>query len=157
MDSATQKTQAHVNLLNNLIELDFDAIEAYEAAITRLSNPHDQDSLRGFMSDHQRHTQDLADVVRELGEKPKTGTDFKHVLTKGKVVLAGLMGDTAILWAMRSNEDDTNKAYEKATEEPGLPARIRDILERNLNDERRHRAWLVQRLQSAEASQSIRT
>ena len=47
---------------------------------------------------------------------------------------------------MKSNEDATNAAYEKATREPTITIRLRGLLERNLNDERRHRAWIEQRL-----------
>ncbi len=153
MESAG-KNKDIVHLLNNLIELDFDAIEAYEAAIARLTDAHDQESLRAFMGDHMRHTKELAVRVRELGGEPKNRADIKQVLTKGKVVLAGLIGDVAILWAMRSNEDDTNKAYEKAVEQQGLPSQLRNLLEQNLNDERRHRAWIEHRLQAKEASQT---
>ncbi len=37
-------------------------------------------------------------------------------------------------------------AYEKAAREPGVTSRVRLMLEHNLNDERRHRAWIEQRL-----------
>ena len=70
--------------------------------------------LEWFMSDHQRHTRDLAKVVQDYGETPATHADLRQVLTKGKVVISSLLGDRAILAAMRSNEDDTNKAYERA-------------------------------------------
>ena len=38
----------------------------------------------------------------------------KSYLTQGKVILANLIGDLTILRAMRSNEIDTNTAYEFA-------------------------------------------
>ena len=47
---------------------------------------------------------------------------MKALLTKGKVVIAGLMGDEAILQAMRTNEADTNTAYERAVNFKGLQA-----------------------------------
>ena len=68
------------------------------------------------------------------------------MLTKGKVVIGGLMGDKAVLEAMKSNEETTNRAYEKATNERGLPNHVGEVLERNLSDERRHRAWIEERL-----------
>jgi uncharacterized protein (TIGR02284 family) len=135
-----------VQLLNNLIELDFDAIEAYKAAIERLVDTGDKAQLGQFLEDHRRHVSDLSTLVAGLQGTPATHADMKQVLTKGKVVLGGLIGDKAILQAMKSNEDDTNRAYEKATARSGIPAHIREVLERNLQDERRHRAWMEQRI-----------
>jgi hypothetical protein len=46
--------------------------------------------------------------------EPPTGPSVgKQWLTKGKVVLANLIGDGTILSAMLSNEVDTNTAYER--------------------------------------------
>lgn len=142
-----------ISLLNDLIALDYDAIEAYEAAITRLSDLRCKEQLRLFMGDHQRHTVELADYVGRYGCTPVTKGDFKQILTKGKVVLGGLIGDKAILAAMKSNEDDTNAAYERALAKTGLPEGVRIVLNRNLSDERRHRAWIEQQLQVMERPQ----
>jgi uncharacterized protein (TIGR02284 family) len=140
-----------VSTLNDLAALDFDAIEAYEAAIKRLGDQRDKDQLRQFMGDHQRHTVELGSFVSKYGAQPVDKADIKMVLTKGKVVLAGLVGDKAILAAMKSNEDETNAAYEKALARQGLPQAVRDLLNRNLGDERRHRQWIEQRLANMES------
>jgi uncharacterized protein (TIGR02284 family) len=133
--------------LNKLIELDFDAIEAYEAAIVRLSDASDAEQLRLYMGDHEEHTRNLADLVIGLGGIAATKADFKRVLTKGKVVIAGLGGNNAaVLKAMKSNEDDTNRAYERALSQEGLPSYVVDVLQKNLADERRHRTWMEERI-----------
>ena len=41
---------------------------------------------------------------------------MKAILTQGKVVLADMFGDSAILKAMKTNEDDTVTAYDRACE-----------------------------------------
>jgi uncharacterized protein (TIGR02284 family) len=133
-------------LLNSLIELDYDAIAAYRTAIDKLDNADDKSALRGFMADHERHIVDLRPFVERFGEKAAEGTNALVILTKGKVVIAGLMGDRAILEAMKSNEDETNRRYEKATARTDLPAELMGVLQKNLSDERRHRAYMVQRL-----------
>jgi uncharacterized protein (TIGR02284 family) len=135
-----------VTLLNDLIHIDYDAIAAYKAAIARLHQASDKEQLGRFLADHRRHVVDLTPLVVENGGQAVTEADFKEVLTKGRVVIAGLMGDRAILEAMKSNEDDTNAAYGKATVEPGITTRVRQVLARNLADERRHRAWIEQRI-----------
>ncbi len=140
-------TQKEIHsLLNALIELDYDAIEAYRAAVDRLANEEDRVQMRTFMGDHERHVRDLTTVVTSMGQQVSKGPDLKSILTKGKVVLGGLMGDRAILMAMKTNEDDTNVAYERAVARRELPSHVLDLLRGNLDDERRHRAWIEQRL-----------
>lgn len=139
-----------IGQLNALIELDFDAIEAYEAAIARMKSPAYRSTLGEYCKDHQRHTQNLANQVVLLGGSPARGPDLKRLLTKGKVVIADMVGDDkAILTAMRLNEEITNKAYELAVQESDLNPNIRAVLESNLADERRHRAWINQQLDAS--------
>ena len=135
-----------VNLLINLVELDFDAIGAYQAAIERLDSPLCKGMMQQFMQDHERHTRELSQIIIELGGKPPTSGDLKEVLTRGKVVVGQITGDSGILMAMQSNEDDTNTAYERAVARLDVTERTRVLLGRCLEDERRHRAWIANEL-----------
>ena len=56
------------------------------------------------------------------------------------------MGDEAILQAVRINEAETNTAYERAVKFSGLPSNTQDVLQRGLEDERRHCEWILQTL-----------
>lgn len=127
--------------LNDIIELDYDAIAAYRTAIERLEGDAYKVKLTEFLGDHERHIVELGKAVLNEGGEPSTEGDAKKVLTKGKVVMADLAGDEAILKAMRSNEEQTNSKYEDAVE-IGYPEHIQEILQRGLADERRHKAWL---------------
>jgi uncharacterized protein (TIGR02284 family) len=133
-------------MLCGLIELDYDAIDAYQAAIDRLDDLLNKQQMRGFMEDHERHVRELSEFVTRSGVDAPTKGDFKRVLTKGKVVIGQLVGDRGILMAMKSNEDDTNQAYEQAVRRHDLATDLRETLQRNLADERRHRAWIEDRL-----------
>ena len=140
----TQRTLS--SLLRQLCELDLDAVEAYDAAIERIGEPKYKEQLRSFRADHVRHANELGAFMQQFGiAAPKVG-DIKQVLTRGKVVLGSLVGDKAILFAMKTNEDDTNKAYERALARTDVPELIRHSLERNLQDERRHRAWMEKQI-----------
>jgi uncharacterized protein (TIGR02284 family) len=134
-------------LLQDLIILDYDAIAAYDAAIEGLSDAAHRQALTEFREDHARHTQNLAPFVRQLGGEAPTGGDMKSMLTTGKVAMGSLLGDKAILMAMRSNEDDTNTAYARAVEHPDVTADMRGVLEQNLADERRHCAYILQAIE----------
>jgi uncharacterized protein (TIGR02284 family) len=134
------------SLLEDLIQLDYDAADAYQAAIDRLENSSYRSALGEFKRDHLRHIDELGDILSSMGRTPPKEGDMKALLTKGKVVIAGLMGDEAILQAMRTNEADTNTAYERAVKFSGLPSNTRDVLQRGLEDERRHCEWILETL-----------
>jgi uncharacterized protein (TIGR02284 family) len=155
--ATTKGTESNlVDLLNSLIELDYDAIEAYKAAVSRVDALSDRGQLATFMQDHQRHVTDLTTLVEVHGGEPAQHGDMKQVLTKGKVVLSGLVGDKIVLAAMKTNEDDTNAAYERALNHPGLPPEVQTVLEQNLADERRHRAWIENRISEAEGAVTMK-
>ena len=67
-------------------------------------------------------------------------------MTQGKVTLANLVSEKMILRAMRSNEIDTNTAYGRINNYEEIPDEIRNSLKRNLQDEKRHLAWLEKTL-----------
>jgi uncharacterized protein (TIGR02284 family) len=140
-----------LHLVANLIELDFDAIEAYSAAIERLDDPTSRETMSTFRRDHEEHVEDLSAVMESLGGAPPHQGDFKRILTRGKVVLAALAGDKAVLAAMKTNEDDTNAAYERAAQRTEIPAQLASVLQKNLADERRHRTWIEQRIKQLAA------
>lgn len=143
----TVGTESNVlDLLEDLIKLDYDAIAAYEAAISRLDDKTFIAEMTAFRDDHVRHTQNLGALLGPMGRTPPTGGDAKALLTKGKVLLADMMGDKAILQAMKTNEDDTNTAYERAVKHADVDAATRQVLERNRADEARHRNWIEQTL-----------
>ena len=52
-------------LLKNLIELDYDAIGAYDAAAARIRSDDYRAQLRAFRNDHLRHVEELSPLVRE--------------------------------------------------------------------------------------------
>lgn len=156
MATLVGKQSEPVQLLKSLVELDFDAIEAYEAAIERIDNPMIRMRLGDFRDDHRRHVAVLNPILQRLGGEPVLEGDIRRVLTKGRVVIGGLFGNKAILTAMKSNEDDTNTAYEHAVGHLGFGPDVVPILERHLSDERRHREYVVTVLEGLSAEPTYR-
>lgn len=148
MATLVGKQSEPVKLLQGLVELDYDAIEAYEAAIERVDDAQIRQRLESFCDDHRNHVTTLNPIIQRFGGEPVMQGDIKRVLTKGKVVIGGLFGNRAILMAMKTNEDDTNTAYERAVEHVGLGTDVVQILARHLSDERRHREYIVAALQA---------
>jgi uncharacterized protein (TIGR02284 family) len=135
-----------VALLNRLIQLEHDSVEACKAAMDRVAASDDRAQLGWMLSEHRRHADELAFVVRNLGGEPASHGDLRQVLTKGKVVLGAFSGERAVLDAVRSNEADAVAAYADAVSQPGIPVDVTSVIERQLADERRHHAWLCARL-----------
>jgi rubrerythrin len=142
------------DLLKSLLELEYDAVAAYSSAIARLDELSFKLKFEQFRSDHERHIRTLADALLQLGVDPPEHADAKVIVTRGKVVVGTLAGDRGILLAMRSNEDDTNTAYARAVARGDLGSELHLILSQGLADERRHRAWIDDQLDTLDGSGS---
>ena len=137
-------------IVENMIVLEHDAIAAYTTTIERLESTTHKSKITEFRSDHERHLRELHDMARTCGATIASEGDMKQVLTTGKVKLANLMGgDSALLKAMSSNENDTIQAYQQASENSVVPAEHRPMFQRGLEDERRHQAYMDSAAQRA--------
>ena len=130
------------DLVSNLLYLEHDAIAAYESTIDKLRNPSHKERIAEFRSDHLKHVAELERMAGLLKiDAPQSG-DMKQLLTTGKIAMASLVGDGAILTAMKTNEDDTVTAYERAARHRDAKPESRRYFEAFAEDERRHRAWM---------------
>jgi predicted outer membrane protein len=137
-------------VVENMIMLEHDAIAAYTATIERLESTTHKTRITEFRGDHERHLRELHDMARSCGANIPTEGDMKQMLTTGKVKLANLMGgDSALLKAMSSNENDTIQAYQQASENSAVPAEHRPVFQRGLEDERKHQAYMDSAAQQA--------
>jgi rubrerythrin len=130
------------DLVTNLIYLEHDAIAAYDACVERLDDKTLSAKVAEFRGDHDRHLQVLTEMARQIGiDAPREG-DMKQMLTTGKLVLADLMGDGAVLKAVKTNEDDTVTAYERAARHPDAIPESKAFFMEAHQDELRHREWM---------------
>lgn len=130
-------------LVTNLIYLEYDAIAAYESCIERLDDKALASQIATFRQDHLHHLSTLNEIAREAGIVAPTKGDMKELLTTGKIALADMMGDAAILKAMKTNEDDTVTAYERAVRHEDAHPISKAFFMRAHMDEERHRAWMA--------------
>lgn len=142
MSTSVGTQDKFVDALYQLCELDYDAVEAYQAAINRLDNEEYKNKLSEFKADHQRHIREIQAILAKHNADAPDSPSAKQLLTQGKVVLANLFGDNAILKAMLSNEVDTNTAYERLNSRADEWDDAKDVLKRGLEDERRHKSWI---------------
>ena len=137
-------TQEHFgDSLTELVELEYAALDAYEAAVERLQEAAYKEKLMQFQKDHEQHIEKLCAVLRKNNcEIPEKGMSGKQVITTGKVLLANMIGDKTILQAIKSNEIDTHTAYQRMNAHQGKWTDAQSILEAGLFDETRHLSWL---------------
>ena len=141
----TVGTEANFNtLVENLLLLEHAAIAAYDQTIGRLENPDYKMKVAQFRDDHMQHVQQLTKLAAAVGAPNPREGNAKEMLTTGKIALASLMGDSAILKAMRSNEEDTVTAYGRASKHPQVHPEARSVFESAYGDELRHREWMMQ-------------
>lgn len=143
------RQESFVEAIKELIELNYDAIEAYEAAINNIETIDYQKQFEKFKKDHTDHIAELASFLKRCGEKSPTGPDnTKSLLIKGKVKIAAIFDDDKILTAMLSNEEDMVKAYERVNARSGESEdkEIAEVLARGVEVEKGHKQWLEDNL-----------
>lgn len=132
--------------LNDLLQLDHDAVQAYTIAIDHLPDPEQRQALERFRADHERHIQELAELIRAHGGIP---LELPHIPTgffKSALQRAGTLGGSAAtILAFKANERQVRDKYRLAAREQH-PADVADVLTRAAADESRHYLWALEML-----------
>lgn len=139
-------TKEILSELNSLIQLDVDAIHAYEQAIKNIDVESVKMRLTEFRQDHERHVTELSSEVRKLGGTPPSHKrDAKGFVIQGMTAIRSMTGTEGALKAMQTNEKLTTRNYGQAVSKP-FPPDVMTILQRNAADERRHLEYIEETL-----------
>jgi len=134
--------------LNDLLQLDHDAIGAYQIAIDKLQDRDHANQISGFRLDHERHIRELNQLIAELGGTPKNEPHATGPFKQALQSLGGLGGDKGILMAWRTNELQVRTKYDTyASRAVHWPANVKRTIDRNALDEERHYRWVADVLQ----------
>jgi hypothetical protein len=149
--SAVKNTLLTSNL-NDLLQLDVDAVQAYALVIRQLESKVRKDAVRRYQSDHRRHITDLKRLIRAHGGAPIA---VSHIPT-GPFKLAmqamgSAGGDRAVVLAFKTNERQGRDKYQRAATARGLPADVARVLRRAARDEQRHYRWAEKQLEQLHA------
>jgi uncharacterized radical SAM superfamily protein len=132
------------NALVSLLELEYDTIESYFKAVDKLDTEEYKHKLREFANDHDRHSKELAMLLTLHKVDFTAEADIKQWLTKGKVMLADLIGDKSILFAIFTNEIDANNAYDNLLNRSDIWMDAHGMLVHAKEDIIKHKDWLEQ-------------
>lgn len=145
--AGTQTEARLVAALNDLLQLDNDALQAYTLALKGLKSPEHRETLARFRGDHERHVQNLSELVRAHGGIP---IQLSHIPTgpmKLAVQAAGNAGgDREVLLAFKANEGQVRDKYQRLADESHSPD-VAEVLNRNAADEERHYTWVARVLE----------
>ena len=127
--------------LNDLLQLEYDALPSYSLAIAALQSSERRQTLQAFREDHCRHVRELTALIRQRGGFPLALPHLPTGMLKLMVQLAGIPGgDRAILLAFRANDWQSRTKY--AHQASGdYEAEVAAILRQAAEDEARHYAW----------------
>lgn len=148
---ADQTTQPEARLtreLNDLLQLDHDAMHAYGLAIEHLESSSLRETLSRFRGDHERHITELGQQIRAQGGVPieigniPTGF-FKLAVQR----VSAADDDREILLAFKPNERQVRDSYRRQAEQAHEPD-VTDMLRRAAADEERHYNWVLDTLES---------
>jgi rubrerythrin len=138
-----------VDGLNDLLQLDHDAIGAYDVAIEKLQDRDHANQILGFRRDHERHIQELNGLITALGGTPKNHPHATGPLKQALQSLGGMAGDRGVLVSFRQNELQARSKYEMyAARANQWPADVKRAIDRNALDEERHYRWVADTLQA---------
>jgi len=131
-----------IKKLNSLLQLDIDAIRAYDQALRQIDDRLINFKMACFREDHVKHVMNLSHEITLLGGEPIELTpDFKGFFIEGFTALRSLTGTEGALKAMISNEHFTNKIYAEASQE-NLPPKIQQLIYKNYQDEQKHLTYI---------------
>lgn len=134
--------------LNDLLQLDHDAVAAYDVAIDKLEDRDHADQIAGYRRDHERHIRELNDLVARLGGTPANHPHATGPFKTALQSLGGLAGDKGLLMAFRTNELQVRTKYDSYASKAMLwPPDVKRVIDGAALDEERHYAWVAGVLQ----------
>jgi len=134
--------------LNDLLQLDHDAIAAYDVAIAKLEDRDHADQIAGYRRDHERHVRELNELVSRLGGTPSNHPHVTGPFKTALQALGALAGDKGLLMAFRTNELQVRTKYDAYASRAMLwPPDVKRVIDGAALDEERHYAWVADVLQ----------
>jgi rubrerythrin len=146
MEQIRESDAALTAELNDLLMLDNDAVQAYTLAIRLLQNLDYKRQLEEFRADHERHIDELSQLIRSREGVPLDLPHLPSGVFKLAVQAVGVAGgDRAVLLAFKANERQVRDKYRRCARAVHA-ADVTSVLARAADDEARHYEWVLETL-----------
>jgi rubrerythrin len=141
-ETQTRSEARLVAELNDLLQLDHDAVQAYTLAIKGMQDEQHRQTLIRYRGDHERHIQELTELIESHRGIPIQLPHLPTGVFKLAVQAAGdAGGDREVLLAFKANERQVRDKYARIAEGPHPPD-VAEVLHRGAADEEKHYAWV---------------
>jgi rubrerythrin len=133
--------------LNDLLQLDRDAVQAYTVAIGSVPQDAVGQALARFRDDHERHVAELSDLIRAHGGTPAPVPHLPTGAFKAAVQAVGSAGGLReTLLAFKANEAQVRDKYRRHADRLHS-ADVDAVLRRAAHDEEMHYGWAAEMLE----------
>ncbi|MGA8180340.1 MAG: DUF2383 domain-containing protein [Desulfobacterales bacterium] len=137
-----------IKAISNLVQLDIDAVHAYDQAVKEVDDPIIKERLLKFQEEHRNHISSLAEHIRNLGgQPPGKSKDFKGYVIEAFAAIRSFTGLKGALKAMRITEEITNRYYGEVVSWEA-PAEVKEALRTYFSEEKIHLDYIISNLQA---------
>ena len=137
-----------IEALPNLVQLDIDAVHAYDQALKEIDDPIIKDRLLKFQDDHRNHISGLSKQIEELGgQPPEYSQDLKGYVIEAFAAIRSFTGLKGALSAMKTTEEITNRYYGEVVSWEAPPD-VKEVLRTYFSEEKIHLDYITNNLQA---------
>ena len=143
--TTTSRSVGLVSELNDLLQLDYDAVAGYTIALNALDDLGYQDAVRTFKADHERHIDELIALIKSHGGVPVPIPHVTGEFKRAAQEVGPAGSDAEIIEAIKANEVQSRDVYRRAASKQH-PTDVQGVLIRCARDEQRHFDWTMRTL-----------
>jgi uncharacterized protein (TIGR02284 family) len=142
------KEKELIETMSKLVQLDIDAVHAYEQAVKEIDDPIIKERLLKFQSEHHRHINDLSKQIDDLGgQPPEPSKDFKGYLIEAFTAIRSFTGLKGALQSLKITEEIANRYYGEVVSREA-PSEVKEALRTCFSEEKIHLDYISSNLQT---------
>jgi uncharacterized protein (TIGR02284 family) len=142
------KKKELIETMSKLVQLDIDAVKAYDQAVKEIEDPVIRDRLLKFQEEHRNHIEGLTGQIVYLGgQAPDQSMDFKGYVIEAFTAVQSFTGLKGALAAIKTTEEITNRHYGEVVSWEA-PSAVKDLLRTYFSEEKIHLEYITSNLQA---------
>jgi hypothetical protein len=140
-----------IKALSELVQVDIDAVHAYDRALKEVDDKIIQSRLIEFQKEHRNHIRVLFEQIRAAGEQPPAfSQDFKGYVIEAFAALRSFTGMKGALQALQTTEEITHRYYGNWVSKKA-PDTVKEILRKHFTEEKIHLDYIKSNLEALSA------
>ena len=137
-----------IEAMSNLVQLDIDAVHAYDQAVKEIDDTIIRDRLLKFQEEHRNHISGLSKQIANLGgQPPERSQDLKGYVIEAFAAIRSFTGLKGALNAMKTMEEITNRYYGEVVSWEA-PSEVKELLRTYFSEEKIHLDYISNNLQA---------